>query len=133
MRVLSLLNSWRALGVGVCLALGSQPAAAQLLASSRGQTYDFLTVTAIEAPTKNMAKLLFTPAFNGHAEIQLDAVGAFSTATILEQLRHNEELVTQSLGELSAAGWELIQVASAPLATNKSVATTRYLLRKAKN
>ncbi|MDO7884813.1 hypothetical protein [Hymenobacter cheonanensis] len=133
MRLLPSLPSWRALGMSLALALSSQLAAAQLLASTRGQAYDFLTVTAIESPTRNMAKLLFTPAFNGHTELQLDAVGAFSSATILDQLRHNEEVVTQSLGDLSAAGWELIQVATTPLAADKNVSTTRYLLRKAKS
>jgi len=125
--------SWLALGVGLSLALGSQPAAAQLLAPTHGQTYSFLTVTAIESPTKNMAKLLFTPAFNGHSEVPLEAVGAFSSAAVLAQLRHNEEIITQSLGDLSAAGWELIQVMPVPFSFDKSVTTSRYLLRKAKS
>jgi len=80
-----------------------------------------------------MAKLLFAPAFNGHTEIQLETVGAISSAAVLEQLRQNNEILTRALGELSAAGWELIQVSPAPLTFDKDVATTRYLLRKAKN
>jgi len=131
MRSPSFRYAWLALGLG--LALGGQPAAAQLLAPAHGQTYNFLTVTALESPTKNMAKLLFTPAFNGRSEIPLEAVGAFSSAAVLEQLRHNEEVITQSLGDLSAAGWELIQVMPVPFSFDKSVTTTRYLLRKAKN
>lgn len=133
MRFSSFCYSWRALGLGLCLALGSQPAAAQLLAPTHNQTYTFLTVTALESSSKNMAKLLFTPAFNGHSELPLEPVGAFSSAAVLEQLRHNEEVVTQSLGELSAAGWELIQVMPTPFSPDKNVIATRYLLRKAKN
>jgi hypothetical protein len=133
MPFLSTRNAWRALAAGLCMALSYSPAAAQMLASAHAQTYDFLTVTAIEAPTRNMAKLLFSPAVNGRNEIQLEPVGAFSSATLLEQLRHNNELLVQSLGELSAAGWELIQVSPAPLTVDKNVATTRYLLRKAKS
>jgi hypothetical protein len=133
MRLSSVFNSWRALGVGLLLAIGSQPAAAQLLPSAKAQTYDFLTVTTIEASTKKMAKLLFAPAFNGRTEVQLETIGALSTASLLEQLRRNNELLTQNLSELSAAGWELIQVSPTPLTADKDVATTRYLLRKAKN
>ncbi len=133
MRLLSLLTSWRALGVGVLLATGSQPAAAQLLPAAHAQAYDFLVVTAIEAPAKNLAKLLIAPAFNGRTEIQLEPVGGFSAATILERARHNDELLAQSLSELSVAGWELIQVAPAPFLADKTVSATRYLLRKAKS
>lgn len=133
MHLLFSFNPWRALGVALLIALSSRPAAAQLLPAASGRTYDFLTVTTLEAPTKNMAKLLFAPAFNGRTEIQLESVGAFSASAVLEQLRHNNETLTQSLGELSVAGWELIQVAPAPLAADKSVATTRYLFRRAKN
>ena len=123
----------RALGAGFLLALGSHAAAAQLLPATNGQLLEFMTLTSIEAPTKKMAKLLFAPAFNGRTEIQLESVGAFSTATILEQLRQNNETLTKALGELSAAGWELIQVSPAPLTVDKDIFTTRYLLRKAKN
>jgi hypothetical protein len=133
MRFFPTSDLWRALGVCLLLGAGSRPAVAQLLPAARGQVYSFMTVTTIEAPTKNMAKLLFAPAFNGQTEIQLDAVGAFSTAAILEQLRHNNETISQNLSELSAAGWELIQVAPTPLSVDKSVVTTRYLLRKAKS
>jgi hypothetical protein len=123
----------RALGAGLLVALGSHAASAQMLPATNGQPLDFMTLTSIEAPTKKMAKLLFAPAFNGRTEIQLESVGAFSTATILEQLRQNNETLTKALGELSAAGWELIQVSPAPLTVDKDVVTTRYLLRKAKN
>ncbi len=87
----------------------------------------------VEAPTKNMAKLLIAPAFNGRTEVQLEPAGGFSAATILERVRHNNEVLAQSLGELSGAGWELIQVSPAPLVVDKTVTATRYLLRKAKN
>ena len=127
-----LLRAGRTLAVGLFLALGSQAAAAQLLPAANAQKQIFMTLTSIEAPTRKMAKLLFAPAFNGHTEIQLEAVGALSAATVLEQLRQNNETLAQTLGELSAAGWELVQVSPAPLMADKDVATTRYLLRKAK-
>lgn len=123
----------RALGAGLLLALSSHAASAQMLPAANGQPVDFMTLTSIEAPTKKMAKLLFAPAFNGRTEVQLESVGAFSTATILEQLRQNNETLTKTLGELSVAGWELIQVSPAPLTVDKDVVTTRYLLRKAKS
>jgi hypothetical protein len=67
-----------------------------------------------------MVKLLFAPAFNGHSEMQFDKIGAFFYATIIEQLRHPSEVIAQILGELSAAGGELIQVASTlPTANEK--------------
>jgi hypothetical protein len=128
-----IFRAGRALALVLLLALGSQSAAAQLLPSANAQKHDFMTLTSIEAPTKKMAKLLFAPAFNGHTEIQLRTVGALSSNAVLEQLRQNNETLTQTLGELSAAGWELIQVSPAPLAFDKDVATTRYLLRKAKS
>jgi hypothetical protein len=129
----SVFNAGRALGVGLLLIIGSPPATAQLLPAGHAQAYDFLTVTTIEAPTKKMAKLLFAPAFNGRTEIQLESIGALSAASLLEQLRHNNELLAQSLGELSAAGWELLQVSPAPFVGDKAVTTTRYLFRKAKS
>jgi len=129
----SIFRAGRALGVALLLALGSQSAAAQMLPAANAQKHDFMTLTSIEAPTKKMAKLLFAPAFNGHTEIQLRTVGALSSTAVLEQLRQNNETLTQTLGELSAAGWELIQVSPAPLTVDKDVATTRYLLRKVKS
>lgn len=129
----SLPGPWRVLGLSLLLAAGSQPAAAQLLAATHAQTYDFLTVTTIEAPTRNMAKLLFAPAFNGRTEIALESISGFTASTLLGQLRKNNEVLAQTLSELSVAGWELIQVAPTPFMGDKSVTTTRYLLRKAKN
>ena len=123
----------RALGAAFLVALGSHAASAQMLPATTGQPLEFMTLTSIEAPTKKMAKLLFAPAFNGRTEVQLESVGAISTAAILEQLRQNNETLTKALGELSAAGWELIQVSPAPLTVDKDVVTTRYLLRKAKS
>lgn len=131
MRFLSLLTRSLLLA-GLLLALG-RPAAAQLLAPGQAKAYDFLTVTMVESTAKSLSKLLIAPAFNGRTEIQLDAVAAFSPSTRLDQLRRNNEVLTQSLGELSAAGWELIQVSPATLATDKDVSVTRYLLRKAKS
>lgn len=123
----------RASSISLLLALGSHAAAAQMLPAANGQPLDFMTLTSIEAPTKKMAKLLFAPAFKGRTEVQLESVGALSTATLLEQLRQNNETLTRALGELSAAGWELIQVSPAPLTVDKDVFVTRYLLRKAKS
>jgi hypothetical protein len=132
MRFTSLFNAGRALGVGLLLAAACQPAVAQLLPAAHAQAYDFLTVTTVEAQTRNMAKLLFAPAFGGRREISLEPIGGFSAATLLEQLRKNNEVLAQTLSELSAAGWELIQVETAPFIGDKTVTTTRYLLRKAK-
>ncbi|MGI4873756.1 MAG: hypothetical protein ACRYFX_21565 [Janthinobacterium lividum] len=112
------------------LLLTNRPAAAQLLpAAVPARTSDFMTLTVLESPLKNMAKLLLTPAFNGRSEIQLeDAVVLASTR--LEHLCHNNEVLSQSLGELSAAGWELAEVHSVPFAGDKDILPTRYLLRR---
>lgn len=111
--------------------LASHPAQAQLLApSAAARSYEFLHVTVTEATTDSQAKLLLSPAFNGRTEMQLEGLNAFLPAKRLELLRHNEEVVSQCLGELSAAGWELLQVYSVPLVVDKDVATTRYLFRK---
>jgi hypothetical protein len=122
-----------ALLFSLLLALGSRPAAAQLLAPTQARAYDFATVTMVESTVKSLSKLLLAPAFNGRAEIQLDAIAAFLPGARLDQLRRNNEVLVQTLGELSSAGWELIQVAPATLATDKDVSVTRYLFRKAKN
>ena len=112
------------------LLLASRPAAAQLLpVASSTQVFDFMTLTALDSPLKNMARLLFAPAFNGRSEVQLEDIGALP-GTRLEHLRHNNELLSQTLGELSAAGWELIEVHSAPFIADKDILTTRYLLRR---
>jgi hypothetical protein len=109
-----------ALLFSLLLALGSRPAAAQLLAPTQARAYDFATVTMVESTVKSLSKLL-------------DAIAAFLPGARLDQLRRNNEVLVQTLGELSSAGWELIQVAPATLATDKDVSVTRYLFRKAKN
>lgn len=115
---------------GLGTALGAQ---AQLLApAAPARSYEFLHVTVTEATTDNLSKLLLSPAFNGRTEIQLEGLNAFLPAKRLELLRRNEETISRCLGELSAAGWELLQVYSAPLVVDKDVSTTRYLLHRAK-
>ena len=133
MRFSSVFSAGRALGVSLLLAAASPPAMAQLLPAAHAQTFDFLTVTTIESQTRNMAKLLFAPAYGGRSEISLEPVSSFTAVSLLEQLRRNNEILAQTLSELSAAGWELIQVETAPFIGDKTVTTTRYLLRKAKN
>lgn len=89
---------------GLLLALATRPAAAQLLTPAPAQPYDFLTVMMVESTAKSLSKLLIAPAFNGRTEIQLDALGAFLPGTRLDQLRRTNEVLSQSLSELSAAG-----------------------------
>ena len=132
MRSLFSFGGWPVVVAGWLLALTPGPAAAQLLAPVATQTYSFLTVTMVESTAKSLSKLLIAPAFNGRTEIQLDAQAAFLPGNRLDQLRHNNEVLSQSLSELSAAGWELIQVSPATLASDKDVLVTRYLLRKAR-
>lgn len=132
MRSLFSFGGWPVVVVGLLLALMPRPAAAQLLAPATAQAYDFLTVTMVESTAKSLSKLLIAPAFNGRTEIQLDAQRAFLPGDRLDQLRRNNEILSQSLSELSVAGWELIQVSPATLASDKDVLITRYLLRKAR-
>lgn len=122
----------RCLAAGALLAASCHPAAAQLLpAAAPAQAYSFLTLTLVTSLTKDRAKLLVAPAFNGQTAIQLEPVNAFLPAKRLEQLRRNDEILTQNLGELSAAGWELIQIApTTPPDVDKDLTLTRYLFRK---
>ncbi|MEJ7659804.1 MAG: hypothetical protein WKG07_09335 [Hymenobacter sp.] len=57
---------------------------------------------------------------------------AFSASSTLEKLRHNDAVLTQSLSELSVAGWELVQVTQSALPLDRDTSVTRYLLRKAR-
>lgn len=101
-------------------------------------TYDFMTISVIKSPYKNDCYLLLTPAFQGKSEIKLDEEYNLASDRYRANLQHNIELLNGTLGELSAAGWDLVDVHSTevgaePPGLQPTATITRYLLRKAKN
>ena len=101
-------------------------------------TYDFMTVSVIKSPYKNDCYLLLTPAFQGKSEIKLAEEYNLASDRYRANLQHNIELLNGILGELSAAGWDLVDVHSTevgaePPGLQPTATITRYLLRKAKN
>ncbi len=132
----SYLVSLRAFFLSALLVLGAQVALAQNIITGSGpQGYDFMTVTTIESFRKAEAKMLLTPAFQGKTEIPLaDGDITRLTANDITKITQNTLLVTQQLGALTAAGWELVQVyAVSPLSgAGYNSPITRYLLRRAK-
>lgn len=118
---------------GLLVGLGGRPAVAQLLAPSQARTYDFLTVTVIESPYTRESRLLFSPAFQGKTELILEEVYNLSNDRYREHLQRNTTLINQALSDLSAAGWELLDVHTALFSPAPTPTVTRYLFRKAKS
>ncbi|RZL14240.1 MAG: hypothetical protein EOO62_06010 [Hymenobacter sp.] len=120
--------------LGAGLLLNSPVARAQGATTSvqAAHGYDFLTVTTIESISKNYAKLLFSPAFEGKSEIPLEDYSGLGLEKYFDKIQRNTLLINQQLSNLTVAGWELVEVHVAPfMPANPS--TTRYLFRKAKN
>lgn len=124
---------WRGLCLGLLLALTSQSASAQLLPLGPARSYEFRTMTVYESSAKAYARLVFAPAFNEHTELELEGLNTLTADKARDNQRHNAEVVNQSLSQLSAAGWELIEVHSGSWVRDPSVQTTNYLFRKAKS
>ena len=127
----SLFRNWY---LGALLLFVSLGAAAQ----TGRVTYDFMTISVIKSPYKNDCYLLLTPAFQGKSEIKLDEEYNLASDRYRANLQHNIELLNGTLGELSAAGWDLVDVHSTevgaePPGLQPTATITRYLLRKAKN
>lgn len=124
-------RSWH---LGALLLFVSLGAAAQ----TGRVTYDFMTVSVIKSPYKNDCYLLLTPAFQGKSEIKLEEEYDLSSDRYRANLQHNITLLNETLGGLSAAGWDLVDVHSTELGAEPSgrfskATITRYLLHKAKN
>lgn len=119
------------IAIGLLLALSARPAAAQLLPPvGQTQPVDFMTVLVFESDAKSYARLLFAPAFNGRTEIALEGLNTLSIDKAFENQRQNAETLSCTLSELSAVGWELVEVHSLPWTRDKAILTTRYLLRR---
>jgi len=120
--------------LGALLLLVSLSASAQ---TSR-PTYDFMTISVIKSPYRNDCYLLLTPAFQGKSEIKLEEEYNLASDRYRANLQRNITLLNNTLGELSAAGWDLVNVHSTevgaePPGLHPTATITRYLLRKAKN
>jgi hypothetical protein len=100
--------------------------------------HDFMTISVIKSPYKNDCYLLLTPAFQGKSEIKLEEEYNLASDRYRSNLQRNILLLNVTLGELSAAGWDLVDVHSTevgaePAGLQPTATITRYLLRKAKN
>ncbi|WP_345235939.1 hypothetical protein [Hymenobacter saemangeumensis] len=93
--------------------------------AARPQAYDFLTMTSFESSSDAVAKIFFSPAFNGKTEVQLEDLGGMSVSKNLAKLQRNSMVINQQLSDLSVAGWELVQVY--PITNSAAI---RYLFRK---
>jgi hypothetical protein len=130
-RMSFLLRSWY---LGALLFLVSLGASAQ----TGRLTYDFMTISVIKSPYKSDCYLLLTPAFQGKSEIKLEEEYDLASDRYRANLQHNTALLNGTLGELSAAGWDLVDVHLAEIGAEPSgrvptATITRYLLRKARN
>lgn len=120
--------------LGALLLLTSLGAAAQ---AGPPVAYEFLTISVVKSPYKNDCYLLLTPAFQGKTEIKLEEEYNLASDRYRANLQRNIMLLNTTLGELSAAGWELVNVHSTevgaePPGLQPTATITRYLLRKAK-
>ncbi|MGI4740218.1 MAG: hypothetical protein ACRYG7_34030 [Janthinobacterium lividum] len=102
-----------------------------------GQTaphgYDFLTVLTVESADKSVAKVLITPAFQNKSEIQLvDVTPHYATSKRVADIAKNTLTINQLLGDLTAAGWEFLQVYPLPPVSGAGLnpVASRYLFRK---
>lgn len=130
-----MMHFFRGWGLGAMLLLASLGAAAQ---PGRPITYEFMTISIVKSPYKNDCYLLLTPAFQGRTEIKLEEEYNLASDRYRTNLQRNTALLTTTLGELSAAGWELVdvhstEVGAAPPGLQATATLTRYLLRKAKS
>lgn len=114
---------------GLLLSFATLPCWAQVAPHG----YDFLTVTTLEGNTKLTTKLLYSPAFQGTQEIQLEDLNAsaFGRSGNPQIIQRNTVLVNQKLSELSSAGWELVSVTAVNDGLIPGVKTC-YLFRKAR-
>ncbi|TVT41274.1 hypothetical protein FNT36_07400 [Hymenobacter setariae] len=108
------------------------------LAQTGRPTYDFMTISVIKSPYRNDCYLLLTPTFQGKSEIKLEEEYNLASDRYRANLQRNITLLNNTLGELSAAGWDLVDVHSTevgaePAGLQPTATLTRYLLRKAKN
>ncbi len=90
--------------------------------------YDFLTVTTSEG-TKAYSFILFSPAFQGKTEVQLESGNVLSADKYKERIQQNTLLINEQLSALTVAGWELVQVYTPIYSVNARC----YLFRKAKS
>ncbi len=125
----------RSLCLGALLLLASLSAVAQ---AGRPVAYEFMTVSIVKSPYKNDCYMLLTPAFQGKAEVKLDEEYNLASDRYRANLQLNTALLNTTLGELSAAGWELVnvqatEIGAEPPGLQPTATLTRYLLRKAKS
>lgn len=109
--------------------LGTRSAFAQGATTAVSHVYEYTTLTTFESTSKATSKIFITPAFQGKTEVQLEDFNAFAFEKNREKFQQNAQAINQLLGDLSAAGWELVQVYPLP---TQGIPVTRYLLRKAK-
>jgi hypothetical protein len=101
--------------------------------AAAGLAYQFMQFTALQGAP---GYLSFSPEFNGQKVVKLDDVymNQLYSARQRLTLQANEEVVMRWLQDITAAGWELVQVSSQPIqeVSNREFTLTKYLFRKAK-
>jgi hypothetical protein len=117
----------------VLLAPGAQAQQQPDGAAATSQAYQYMQLAVLEGAP---GYLSFSPEFNGQKIVKLEDVymNQLYNAKFRQTLQGNEDKVMRSLQDVSAAGWELVQVSSQALkqADDREVTQTRYLFRKAK-
>ncbi|MGI4874256.1 MAG: hypothetical protein ACRYFX_24115 [Janthinobacterium lividum] len=93
------------------------------LAQTTPTAYEFLTVAECQSYQASASKVLFAPAFQGKTEVALADLPAGNK--FLAVYRQNLEVVNQQLADVTAAGWELVNVSTIERAHE-------YLFRRAK-
>lgn len=91
-------------------------------------TYEFLTLEAVESANDKLSKITFSPSFQGKTQLPLEELSASFDKTALAH-QHNLVTVNQQLEALTAAGWELVQVATS---TVLAINGRDYLFRRRK-
>ena len=109
------------------------PVAAQQIAASTSVTgYEFMQLTVYEG---RRSYLTFAPEFKGQKIVDLSEVYLDNLYPEKNRLRLRtlEEATMSWLSQLSAAGWELVQIEPlpiTPITALEAALLTRYLMRK---
>jgi hypothetical protein len=101
------------------------------------QYLQMTTIESVVAGGLGRSRVLFTPEFKGTKEAQMENLFSL-TGINLKNVQVNEETILRYMSEVTADGWELVQVI--PLTqtlqnagtTGQGIFMTRYMFRKAK-
>lgn len=120
------------LGAALLLPLAALPAAAQgtFAAAAPQPPLDYLTLTVIESPRQDVAKMLLAPSFHATSQAYLEGYDSATETGNSWAYQRNQERLAKQLGELATEGWEVVEVHPAPYLPASEAYSTRYLLRR---